>query len=76
MHRHAVAIVLLAAAVMVTAAPVLAANNGYTSRTRHQAWRGINQNPWDFVNCFIWSPKHRNYFWLCGKPYPPGFAHR
>jgi len=73
MLKYVTAIVL-AASIVSAAAPVMS-GDAYTSRTRHQAWRGINQNPWDFVNCFIWSPKHRNSYWICGNPYPAGFAH-
>ncbi len=76
MPKYVVIIAALVASTLIAVGPLLAYNQSYNSRSRQNPWGSdLDTNPWNFPNCFVWSTKHHNYFWLCGKPYPPGFAH-
>ena len=40
-----------------------------------ETWNGQG-NPWAHTECFIWSPAHRYWVWICGRPYPAEMPHR
>lgn len=75
----AVAVIAAVAAVFVAGDAFAHKSKGYKSNsaTNQRAWgAGVNQNPWNFPNCFVWSPRHRYWVWICGPPYPKEMPHR
>ena len=68
MRSIAIALTLMFVATLVDLGPAEA------RRTNRESWTGNAQNPWAFTNCFIYSGKIKWYVWICGKPYPDGFA--
>lgn len=75
MRRLAAAVAVTVAMGFVIAEPAFAKNYN-SNRTQQRAWVGGTQNPYDFPNCYMWSPRYRNYVWICGAPYPSGFVHQ
>lgn len=45
---------------------------GHPNTLRPQHYDGT-MSPEFYSNCLPWSPKLRNWVWICGPPYPPGY---
>jgi hypothetical protein len=45
---------------------------GHPNTLRPQRYDGT-MPPEFYSNCLPWSPKLRNWVWICGPPYPPGY---
>lgn len=72
------AVAVAAAFLLAGALPADAKSKSHPSNaTNQRAWgSGIERNPWDYPNCFVWSPLHRYWVWICGPPYPTEMPHR